>query len=146
MPSRDRLEFCQSIRCLPSNATSRGRSRERRWSVLSSNTCRSASRSVKPNDQTGVPVVFKKLSIKPGRSVNRLDAIDTTQPCFPRTHWHTARMVSTIANLLALTHHVHIRPQLADALRPKGPLHPRHRSLQFAVSSVRHPSLQLERH
>ena len=66
--------------------------------------------------------------------------------CFPRTLWHTARMASTIANLLALTHHVYIRPQLADALRPEGPLHPRHLSLQFAVSSVRHPSLQLERH
>jgi hypothetical protein len=52
--------------------------------------------------------------------VNRLDAIDTTQPCFPRTLWHTARMASTIANLLALTHHVHIRPQLADALRRRG--------------------------
>lgn len=78
--------------------------------------------------------------------MDRLDAIDTTQPCFPKTLWHTARMASTIANLLALTHHVYIRPPLADALRPEGPLHPRHLSLQFAVSSVRHPSLQLERH
>jgi hypothetical protein len=67
--------------CLPSNATSRGRSRKRRWSVLSSTTCASAFRSVKPHDQTGVPVGFKKLRIRLDQSVNRLDAIDTTQPC-----------------------------------------------------------------
>jgi hypothetical protein len=40
--------------CLPSNATSRGRP--------PSNACANASRSVKLHDQTGVPVVFKKLS------------------------------------------------------------------------------------
>jgi hypothetical protein len=124
--------------CLPSNATSHGRP--------PSNACAKASRSVKLHDQTGVPVVFKKLSIRLDQSVNRLDAIDTTQPCFPRTLWHTARIASTIANLLVLTHHVHIRPQLADALRSERPLYPRHLSLRFAVSSGRHPSLQFESH
>jgi hypothetical protein len=73
-------------------------------------------------------------SIRLDQSVNRRDAIDTARPCSLKTLLHASRIASTIAALLAHTHHVHTRPQEAGAPRTEAPLHPRRLALQLAVS------------
>jgi hypothetical protein len=66
--------------------------------------------------------------------VNRLDAIDAEQPCTLKPLLHASLMASTIAALLAHTHHVPTRPQQAGAPRTQAPLHPRRLAWQLAVS------------
>jgi hypothetical protein len=68
------------------------------------------------------------------KSVNRLDAIDAERPCSLKTLLHASRIASTLAALLAHTHHVQTRPQQAGAPRTEAPLHPRRLALQLAVS------------
>jgi Transposase DDE domain len=75
-----------------------------------------------------------ELSIRLDKSVNRLDAIDAEQPCTLKTLLHASLIASTIAALLAQTHHVQTRPQQAGAPRTQAPLHPRRLALQLAVS------------
>ena len=74
------------------------------------------------------------LSIRLDKSVNRLDAIDTERPCTLKTLLHAALMASTIAALLAHTHHGQTRPQQAGAPRTAAPLPPRRLALPRAVS------------
>jgi hypothetical protein len=74
------------------------------------------------------------LSIRLDKSVNRLDAIDAEQPCTLKTLLHASLIASTIAALLAHTHHVQTRPQQAGAPRTQAPLHPRRLALPLAVS------------
>jgi hypothetical protein len=74
------------------------------------------------------------LSLRLDQSVNRGDAIDAEQPCTLKTLVPASLMASTIAALLAHTHHVHTRPQQAGAPRTQAPLHPRRLALQLAVS------------
>jgi hypothetical protein len=73
-------------------------------------------------------------SLRLDQSVNRLDAIDAEQPCTLNTLWHASLIASTIAALLAHTHHGHTRPQQAGAPRTQAPLHPRRLALQRAVA------------
>jgi hypothetical protein len=73
-------------------------------------------------------------SIRLDQSVNRLDAIDTERPCSLKTLWQAARIASTLAALLAHTHHVHTRPQQPGVPRTEAPLHPRRLAWQLAVS------------
>jgi hypothetical protein len=75
-----------------------------------------------------------ELSIRLDTSVNRLDAIDTERPCSLKTLLHASLIASTMAALLAHTHHVQTRPQEAGAPRTEAPLHPRRLALQLAVS------------
>jgi putative transposase len=75
-----------------------------------------------------------ELSIRLDKSVNRLDAIDAERPCTLKPLWHAALIASTMAALLAHTHHVHTRPQQPGAPRLEAPLHPRRLALQLAVS------------
>jgi hypothetical protein len=75
-----------------------------------------------------------ELSIRLDQSVNRLDAIDAERPCSLKTLLHASLIASTIAALLAHTHHVHTRPQQAGTPRTEAPLHPRRLALQLAVS------------
>jgi hypothetical protein len=73
-------------------------------------------------------------SIRLDKSVNRLDAIDAERPCSLKTLLHASLIASTLAALLAHTHHVQTRPQQAGAPRTEAPLHPRRLALQLAVS------------
>ena len=73
-------------------------------------------------------------SSKLDKSVHRLDEIDAERPCALQTLLHAALMASTIAALLAHTHHLQTRPKRADAPRLEAPLHPRRLALQLAVS------------
>jgi hypothetical protein len=73
-------------------------------------------------------------SIRLDTSVHRLDAIDAERPCSVKTLLHASLIASTIAALLAHTHHVHTRPPQAGAPRTAAPLHPRRLALQLAVS------------
>jgi hypothetical protein len=75
-----------------------------------------------------------ELSIRLDTSVNRLDAIDAEQPCTLKTLLHASLTASTIAALLAHTHHVQTRPQQARAPSTQAPLHARRLALQLAVS------------
>jgi hypothetical protein len=75
-----------------------------------------------------------ELSIRLDKSVNRLDAIDAEQPCTLKTLLHASLIASTIAALLAHTHHLKTRPQQPSALRTEAPLHPRRLALQLGVS------------
>lgn len=75
-----------------------------------------------------------ELSIRLDKSVPRLDAIDAERPCALKTLLHASLIASTIAALLAHTHHVHTRPQQAGTPRTEAPLHPRRLALQLAVS------------
>jgi putative transposase len=75
-----------------------------------------------------------ELSIKLDKSVNRLDAIDAERPCSLKTLLHASLMASTIAAILAHTHHLQTRPQQPGALRMEAPLHPRRLALQLAMS------------
>jgi hypothetical protein len=75
-----------------------------------------------------------ELSIRLDKSVNRLDAIDTEQPCTLKTLLYASLIASTIAAWLAHTHHVKTRPQEAGARRMEAPLHPRRLALQLGVS------------
>ena len=75
-----------------------------------------------------------ELSIRLDKSVNRLDAIDTEQPCTLKTRWPASLIASTIAARLAPTHNVHTRPQQPGAPRTEAPLHPRRLAWQRAVS------------
>ena len=75
-----------------------------------------------------------ELSIRLDQSVNRLDAIDAERPCSLKTLLHASLIASTLAALLAHTHHVQTRPQQAGAPRTEAPLHPRRLALQLAVS------------
>ena len=74
------------------------------------------------------------LSIRLDQSVNRLDAIDAEQPCTLKTLLYASLIASTIAAILAHTHHVQTRPHQPGALRTEAPLHPRRLALQLAVS------------
>jgi hypothetical protein len=73
-------------------------------------------------------------SIRLDKSVNRLDAIDAEQPCTLKTLLHASLIASTLAALLAHTHHVQTRPQQPGAPRTGAPLHPRRLALQLTVS------------
>jgi putative transposase len=75
-----------------------------------------------------------ELSIRLDKSVNRLDALDTEQPFSLKTLLHASLIASTIAALLAHTHHVQTRPQQVGAPRTEAPLHPRRLALQLAIS------------
>jgi hypothetical protein len=75
-----------------------------------------------------------ELSIRLDKSVNRLDEIDTEQPCSLKTLLYASLMASTIAALLAHTHTLKTRPPQAGAPRTAAPLHPRRLALQLAVS------------
>jgi hypothetical protein len=75
-----------------------------------------------------------ELSIRLEKSVNRVDAIDTERPCTLKTRLPASRIASTVAALLAHTHHVHTRPQQPGTPRLEAPLHPRRLALQLAVS------------
>jgi Transposase DDE domain len=67
-------------------------------------------------------------------SVHRLDAVDSERPCSLKTLLHASLMASTIAALLAHTHHRKTRPAQAHAPRTEAPLHPRRLALPRAVS------------
>jgi len=73
-------------------------------------------------------------SIRLDTSVHRLDALDAERPCSLKTLLHAALIASTIAALLAHTHHVHTRPPPLGTPRREAPLHPRRLALQLAVS------------
>src|SRR5882724_11916757 len=73
-------------------------------------------------------------SIRLDKSVNRLEAIDAERPCTLKPLLHASRIASTIAALLAHTHHVKTRPQEAGTPRTEAPLHPRRLALPLAVS------------
>jgi hypothetical protein len=75
-----------------------------------------------------------ELSIKLDKSVNRLDSIDSERPCSLKTRLPAALMASTIATLLAHTHHLKPRPTQAGQPRMEAPLHPRRLAWQLAVS------------
>ena len=75
-----------------------------------------------------------ELSIRLDTSVNRLDAIAAEQPCTLKTLLYASLIASTLAAILAHTHHVQTRPQQAGAPRTEAPLHPRRLALQLAVS------------
>jgi hypothetical protein len=75
-----------------------------------------------------------ELSIRLDQSVHRVDAIDAERPCSLKTLLHASLIASTIAALLAHTHHGHPRPQQAGTPRTEAPLHPRRLALQLAVS------------
>jgi putative transposase len=73
-------------------------------------------------------------SIRLDKSVNRLDAIDAEQPCSLKTLLHASLIASTIAAILAHTHHLKTRPPQGEMSRTEAPLHPRRLALQLAVS------------
>jgi putative transposase len=73
-------------------------------------------------------------SIRLDTSVHRLDAIDAERPCSLKTLVHASLIASTIAALLAHTHHVQTRPPQLGTPRSEAPLHPRRLALQLAVS------------
>ena len=75
-----------------------------------------------------------ELSLRLDKSVHRLDAIDAEQPCSLKTLLHASLMASTIAAILAHTHHLKTRPPQGDVSRTEAPLHPRLLTLQLAVS------------
>ena len=75
-----------------------------------------------------------ELRIKLDTSVHRLDQVDAERPCSVKTLLHATLIASTIAALLAHTHHVQTRPPQAGAPRTEAPLHPRRLALQLAVS------------
>jgi len=75
-----------------------------------------------------------ELSITLDTSVNRLDALDSARPCSLKTLRHASLMASTLAAILAHTHHLQTRPQQPGAPRMEAPLHPRRLALQLAVS------------
>jgi putative transposase len=73
-------------------------------------------------------------SIRLDQSVHRLDEMDSERPCSLKTLLHASLIASTIAALLAHTHHLQTRPPQAGAPRTEAPLHPRRLALQLAVS------------
>jgi Transposase DDE domain len=73
-------------------------------------------------------------SIKLDQSVHRLDAIDCERPCSVKTLLHASLMASTIAAILAHTHHLKTCPQQRGGPRTEAPLHSRRLALQLAVS------------
>jgi hypothetical protein len=75
-----------------------------------------------------------ELSMKLDTSVHRLDGVDSERPCALKTLLHASLMASTIAALLAHTHHLKTRPPQASAPRTEAPLHPRRLALPLAVS------------
>ena len=75
-----------------------------------------------------------ELSIRLDKSVNRLDEVDTEQPGSLKTLLYASLMASTIAALLAHTHHLKTRPVQAGVPRTEAPLHPRRLALQLAAS------------
>jgi putative transposase len=75
-----------------------------------------------------------ELSIRLDKSVHRLDEIDAERPCSLKTLLHASLLASTIAALLAHTHHLKTRPTQADKPRMEAPLHPRRLALPLAVS------------
>ena len=74
------------------------------------------------------------LSIRLDKSLHRLDEIDAERPCSLKTLLHASLMASTIAALLAHTHHLQTCPTQAGQPRMEAPLHPRRLALQLAVS------------
>ena len=75
-----------------------------------------------------------ELRIKLDKSVHRLDAIDAERPCSLKTLLQASLIASTMAALLAHTHHLQTRPQQTGGLRTQAPLHTRRLALQLAVS------------
>jgi putative transposase len=75
-----------------------------------------------------------ELSIQLDQSVHRLDAIDCERPGSLKTLLHASRMASTMAAILAHTHHLKTRPQQPGAPRIEAPLHPRRLAWPLAVS------------
>lgn len=75
-----------------------------------------------------------ELSIRLDKSVNRLDEVDTEQPCSLKTLLHASLIASTLAALLAHTHNLQTRPAQPGAARTEAPLHPRLLALQLGVS------------
>jgi hypothetical protein len=67
-------------------------------------------------------------------SVHRLDEVDSERPCALKTLLRASLMASTLAALLAHTHHLKTCPPQASAPRPEAPLHPRRLALLLAVS------------
>jgi hypothetical protein len=68
------------------------------------------------------------------QAVKRLDALDAEPPCPLKTLLQAARIASTLAALLAHTHHVHTRPPPPGAPRTEAPRHPRRLAWPLAVS------------
>jgi putative transposase len=75
-----------------------------------------------------------ELSLRLDKSVNRLDEVDTEQPCSLKTLLHASLIASTLAALLAHTHNLKTRPSQPGAPRTEAPLHPRLLALQLGVS------------
>ena len=75
-----------------------------------------------------------ELSIRLDKSVNRLDEVDTEQPCSLKTLLHASLIASTLAALLAHTHNLKTRPSQPGTPRTEAPLHPRLLALQLGVS------------
>jgi len=75
-----------------------------------------------------------ELRLKLDTSVHRLDAIDTARPCSLKTLLQASLIASTMAALLAHTHHLQTRPPQAGGRRTEAPLHTRRLALPLAVS------------
>jgi hypothetical protein len=75
-----------------------------------------------------------ELRISLDKSLHRLDEVDAARPCSLKTLLHAALIDSTIAALLAPTHHLQTRPPQAGAPRTEAPLHPGRLAWPLAVS------------
>ena len=75
-----------------------------------------------------------ELRIRLDKSVHRGAQVDAARPCSVQTLLHASRIASSIAALLAPTHHRHTCPSQAGAPRTAAPLHPRRLALPLAVS------------
>jgi hypothetical protein len=74
-----------------------------------------------------------EVSRRLAQSITRREASDAEQPGTLKPLWHAALIASSMAALLAHTHHVHTRPPQLGAPRTAAPLHPRRLALQRAV-------------
>lgn len=75
-----------------------------------------------------------ELSIRLDPSMNCLDVIDAERPCSLKTLLHVSLIASTIAAILAHTHHLKTHPPQAGAPRTETPLHPQLLAWPLAVS------------
>jgi hypothetical protein len=75
-----------------------------------------------------------ELSIRLDPSMNCLDVIDAERPCSLKTLLHVSLIASTIAAILAHTHHLKTHPPQAGAPRTEAPLHPQLLAWPLAVS------------
>jgi hypothetical protein len=73
-------------------------------------------------------------SLRLDTSVNRLDEVDTAQPCSLKMLLYASLMASTMATLLAHTPNLKRRPAQAGMPRTEAPLHARRLALQRAAS------------